>query len=158
MKRFSLFLIPVLAIAVAFWATSGRSQQMPPELKGRQFMHRKLEHSQKVLEGIVVEDFDLIEKNARSLTLLSQAAQWQILPSAEYRQHSEDFRRTTETLAKAAREKNLDGAALAYVQLTLDCVNCHKYVRTFPLDERRKPIKGSLPPEQSDRHRPVGRQ
>jgi hypothetical protein len=139
MKRLLLF-IPVLGLAAVFCATNGRSQQMPPEFKGREFMHRKLEHSQKVLEGIVVEDFDLIEKNARTLNLLSQAAEWQVLPSAEYRRHSEEFRRTTESLVKAAREKNLDGAALAYVQLTLNCVNCHKYVRTFPLDERRKPL------------------
>ena len=146
MKRLMLF-ISVLGLAAVLWATNGRSQQMPPEFKGRQFMHRKLEHSQKVLEGIVVEDFDLIEKNARTLKLLSQAAEWQIFPSAEYRRHSEEFRRTTETLAKAAREKNLDGAALAYVQLTLDCVNCHKYVRTFLVDERRKSKTGDETPD-----------
>ena len=146
MKRL-VFIIPVLGLAAMLCATNGRSQQMPPEFKGREFMHRKLEHTQKALEGIVVEDFYLIEKNARALTLLSQAAEWQIFPSAEYRRHSEEFRRTTETLAKAAREKNLDGAALAYVQLTLDCVNCHKYVRTFPVDERRKPVTGDENPD-----------
>jgi hypothetical protein len=146
MKRL-LFFTLVVASAALPWGITGQSQQVPPELKGRQFMHRKLEHSQKVLEGIVVEDFDLIEKNARNLNLLSQAAEWQILPSAEYRGHSEEFRRTTETLAKAAREKNLDGAALAYVQLTLNCVNCHKYVRTFPLDERRKPVTADEKPD-----------
>jgi hypothetical protein len=110
-------------------------------------MQRKLEHAQKVLEGIVVEDFDLIEKNARALSLLSQAAEWQILPSAEYRRHREEFRRTTESLAKAARDKNVEAAALAYVQLTMNCVNCHKYVRTFPLDERLKPIIGEEKPD-----------
>ena len=31
-----------------------------------------------------------------------------------------------ESIAKA---KNIDGATLAYVQLTVNCVNCHKYVR-----------------------------
>ena len=146
MKRL-LFFIPVLACAALLWVSNGRSQQIPPEFKGREFMHRKLEHSQKVLEGIVVEDFDLIEKNARTLNLLSQAAEWQVFPSAEYRRNSEEFRRTTESLAKSAREKNLDGSALAYVQLTLNCVNCHKYVRTFPVDERRKSFIGEEKPE-----------
>ena len=32
-------------------------------------------------------------------------------------------------LAQKARDRNLDGAALAYVDLTLACVKCHKYVR-----------------------------
>src|SRR5262245_9049066 len=144
MSRFMFwFASPIFVIAAM--TLSGQSQQVPSELKSRQFMHRKLEHSQKVLEGIVLEDFDLIEKNARTLSLLSQAAEWQILPSAEYKKHGEEFRRTAETLGKAARERNLDGSALAYVQLTLNCVDCHKYVRTFrvqekPDDGRRLPI------------------
>ena len=36
---------------------------------------------------------------------------------------------TTERMSKAADEQNLDAAALAYVQLTLNCVDCHKHVR-----------------------------
>jgi hypothetical protein len=32
-------------------------------------------------------------------------------------------------LIRQADKENLDGAALAYVQLTLSCVNCHKVVR-----------------------------
>jgi hypothetical protein len=134
-----IFAITGLAFVTVLLAVNGHSQQVPSELKGRQFMHRKLEHSQKVLEGIVLEDFDLIEKNARTLSLLSQAAEWQILPSADYKKHSEQFRRTAESLGKAAREKNIDGSALAYVQLTLNCVECHKYVRSFRAEEKPMP-------------------
>jgi hypothetical protein len=32
-------------------------------------------------------------------------------------------------LIEKAREKNLDGAALSYVEMTLSCVKCHKHVR-----------------------------
>jgi hypothetical protein len=32
-------------------------------------------------------------------------------------------------MEREARQKNLDGAALKYVELSLKCVNCHKYVR-----------------------------
>jgi hypothetical protein len=138
MKRL-LSVLAVVAILGGFLAMTRASQQVPRELKGREFMRRKLEHSQRVLEGVVQADFELIEKNARSLGLLSQAAEWQILASADYRRHSEEFRRTAELLAKSAREKNLDAAALTYVQLTLNCVHCHKYVRTISLDDRRKP-------------------
>ena len=28
-----------------------------------------------------------------------------------------------------AKAKNLDGATLAYVRLTMNCIECHKYVR-----------------------------
>jgi hypothetical protein len=145
MKR--LVVTAILAgVAIAF-ARAGDSQQVPSELKKREFMKRKLDHSQKVLEGIVLEDFDLIEKNAKTLSLLSQAAEWQILPSAEYKKHGEEFRRTADALGKAAADKNLDAAALKYVELTLNCVNCHKHVRTFRFEDPKKPIeqpKGKL--------------
>jgi hypothetical protein len=39
------------------------------------------------------------------------------------------FRRTADTLSKYAKDKNIDGAALTYVELTLSCVKCHKHVR-----------------------------
>jgi hypothetical protein len=29
-----------------------------------------------------------------------------------------------------AREENLDGATLAYVELTINCVACHRHVRS----------------------------
>ena len=93
------------------------------------FMRAKLQHSQKVIEGLAVEDFDLIAKHAQELSLLSRAVDWQVLETPEYKQHSMEFRRRAEALAEAAKNKNLDGAALQYLDVTLKCVNCHKYVR-----------------------------
>jgi hypothetical protein len=43
--------------------------------------------------------------------------------------HSNDFRRSADSIVQAAKAKNLDGAALAYVDMTLTCVRCHKHVR-----------------------------
>ena len=93
------------------------------------FMKAKLQHSQKILEGLATENFDLIAKNAQDLSLLSLAADWQVLETPEYNQHSQEFRRSADGLKEAAQKKNLDGAALSYVDVTLKCVNCHKYVR-----------------------------
>jgi cytochrome c556 len=95
----------------------------------RDFMRRKLSHSQKILEGLVIEDFDLMAKNAQQLSLLSLDASWQVVESMEYSQQSLEFRRAADSLTAAAKKKNLDGAALAYVEVTMKCVNCHKYVR-----------------------------
>ncbi len=93
-------------------------------------MRVKLMHSQKVLEGLTTENFDLIAKHAQDLTLLSQDASWRVLMTGEYAERSIDFRRATLELTKAGKEKNLDGATLAYVNVTLKCVECHKYVRS----------------------------
>ncbi len=97
------------------------------------FMRAKLEHSKKAIEGLALEDFPLIARESQELSLLSQATNWQVLQTAEYLQQSAEFRRTADALTEAAREKNLDGAALRYVELTMKCVSCHKYVRKVKL-------------------------
>lgn len=126
-------LLPLIAASLVLW--SGRGTTAPPNEVGP-FMQLKLQHSQKVFEGIVLENYDKIAQNAQELTLLSQAASWQVLQTPEYLQHSSEFRRATEALTKAGREKNLDGAALAYMEVTMKCVNCHKYVRDVRMADR----------------------
>jgi hypothetical protein len=93
------------------------------------FMRAKLEHSQDALEGLTTENFELIAKSAGQMEVLSQEAAWQVLQTPEYRLQSGEFRRATRAMKDAALKKNLDGAALAYVDLTLKCVRCHEYVR-----------------------------
>ena len=117
----------VVAVIVA-GSLIGSGQSEEPN-KVRDFMRVKLSYSQKVLEGLTTEDFDLIAKNSQAMSLLSQATNWQMLTTAEYLQQSQDFRHTADALTEAAMKKNLDGAALAFVELTMKCINCHKYVR-----------------------------
>ena len=93
------------------------------------FMRAKLGHSQNVLEGLALEDFELIERAAHDLALASQASSWQVLQTEDYARQSDDFRRSCNALRRAAKEKNLDGAALAWMEVTMKCVQCHKYVR-----------------------------
>jgi len=92
-------------------------------------MRRKLDNSQKVLEGIALSDFDMIAKHAEALIAVSKQAQWRVLRTPDYDLYSNDLRRNAEALIHQSKEKNLDGAALAYVDLTLTCVKCHKHVR-----------------------------
>lgn len=124
--KLSIVLGAIAAICIIF-VDPGRSA---PQLPISKFMRQKLEHSQKVLEGLALEDYDLIAENAESLAVLSQAAGWQVLKTPEYAQHSTEFLRLAKQLGEMAEKKNLDGAAFTYVQLTINCVNCHKYVRT----------------------------
>ena len=92
-------------------------------------MRAKLGHAQNVLEGLAVEDFDLIDRGANDLALASQASSWQVLQTADYARHSDEFRRSCNALRTAAKARNLDGAALAWMEVTMKCIQCHKYVR-----------------------------
>jgi hypothetical protein len=115
-------------VAVSLLGVAGSSQSEEPK-KEIPLMQRKLQASQKVLEGVAVNDFDKIGKNAEELLTLSKLAEWRIIKSPRYEMFSGEFQRTAETLIKNAKDKNLDAAALTYVELTLTCVKCHKYVR-----------------------------
>jgi hypothetical protein len=42
---------------------------------------------------------------------------------------SVEFRRSTDALSLAAKEKNLNKATLAYLGVTMKCVSCHEHVR-----------------------------
>ena len=95
------------------------------------FMRAKLKHSQNVLEGLVLGDYDKIVKGAQEMSLLSLAASWQVLQTPEYNDYSRKFRDATDNLSDVAKKKNLDAATVAYNRVTLRCVECHKYVRTI---------------------------
>jgi hypothetical protein len=104
--------------------------QVPEVPKDRNtFMQLKLRNAQLILEGVSVKDFKLIESSAETLVLLSQKAQFQMGNIPGYERYGDEFRRTAESLIRLSKDKNLDGAALAYVQLTTNCVNCHRHLR-----------------------------
>jgi cytochrome c556 len=63
------------------------------------------------------------------MSLLCQDEQWATLRTKEYAERSTEFRRSVDAITSAAREKNLDAATLAYVDATMQCISCHKYVR-----------------------------
>lgn len=135
-RRLGWLMVGVASIALV--AVSSFAAKPRPNAVG-EFMRAKLEHSQKLLEGLALEDFELIARQSQDLSLLSQATNWQVLQTAEYLEMSGEFRRTADALTQAAREKNLDGAALRYVDLTMKCVNCHKYVRKVRLAAAPQP-------------------
>jgi hypothetical protein len=125
MRRF-LCVITGLALAVSLPTLSGHGQE---PARARTLMQRKLDHAQKVLEGVAISDFNLIAKHAEELIQISKMADWKVVKSPQYEVHSMDFRRAADRLVKEADNKNTDAAALAYVEMTLTCVKCHKYVR-----------------------------
>jgi hypothetical protein len=133
--------LPLLIVTVALLAANAQEDR-PANKVGADsakeveaFMRLKLEHSQKLLEGVTLADFGSIKKHAQKLGALSQDENWRVVQTREYRESSSDFQKITERMSKAADEQNLDAATLAYVQLTLNCVDCHKHVR----DQNRSP-------------------
>jgi hypothetical protein len=91
-------------------------------------MQKKLEYSKNILDGLVSEDYDVIRSNAKALNELGKK-KWMENESSEYRTQNQVFWFTAGSLALAAEQKNIDGATLAYTQMTVSCINCHKLIR-----------------------------
>ncbi len=122
----------IALIAVAVILVGGLTAviaQSKRERAAKEFMRDKLELSQRVLEGIVTEDYDLIIAKGSKLSAMTKEADWRLFENPNYDQQSATFRRHVDSLVKAAKNKDSDAATLAYVRITMSCVDCHKLVR-----------------------------
>ncbi len=119
-------LFAIAVVAVSLWVTLLLSRQSDPL---ETIMQWKLEYAHNLLQALILEDFDAMDRNAERLQRLSEASNWNVLRTHEYTRHSSEFRRAVDALERAAQEKDIDSAALAYVEMTLQCVQCHTYVR-----------------------------
>ena len=121
-----------LVLTVVFAVVVGLAAAFPQSKRNRatkELMREKLELSQRVLEGLATEDYDLITAKGTRLSAMSKEADWRVFENPDYDQQSTIFRRNVNSLVKAAKDKNLDAATLAYVRVTMSCVDCHKLVR-----------------------------
>lgn len=87
-----------------------------------------------------MEDYEAISKSAQDLIMFSHESDWNVITTERYLQMSSEFRSSADRLRKAGHEKNIDSATLAYFEVTLNCVRCHKYVR----DEKMKNAGGGI--------------
>lgn len=101
-------------------------------------MQAKLVHAERVLEGLVTQDFAAIEKAAAGLSSISLSPPPDLNKAGDktdaqvYEHFRMEFARLAGQLESNARRKEL--AATAYVQqnLTATCIACHDYIRDYP--------------------------
>jgi len=126
MKRL-MICVAATAVALSGWMAWA---QKPAEAEPNFWMKKKLESSQHILAGLATADFDQISKSAKSMNNLTQIERWTRRTNAEeYRTQLRVFRFANEDLVREADKKNIEGVSLAFSQLTLSCVNCHKLIR-----------------------------
>jgi hypothetical protein len=137
LKRRGLILsVVIVSLGAGAGAWVVRSDDDPQERVGgrddiplREFMRQKLDASNQILEGLVMDDPALIKEGADVLNQMSTAERWRVQNDALYRNFSVDFQRITSSLAEAADEGDTDRAALNWMDATMSCIECHRYVR-----------------------------
>lgn len=143
MNRLFYFLFLAGAVLTSFCAADDKKPPTKkPEPKGVQkpdekiddknpsiWMKKKLDYSQNILAGITMEDFDKIADNARAMKGLGKFEAFVRSRNAAYTRQLQAFEDINDEIIRQADNDNVEGVALAFTQLTINCVTCHKVLR-----------------------------
>jgi cytochrome c556 len=129
MNRKLIALATCVTVVALGWPFSAKAREEEQQGKVKKIMEDKLKNSQKILEGIALNDYDKISRSAAELIQLTKTEEWHVVKTPRYEMHSNEFQRTAELIIQKAKNKNIDGVTLAYFEMTMSCVRCHQYVR-----------------------------
>jgi hypothetical protein len=100
-----------------------------PSKPGSFWMDQKLRLSKEILSGLARADFEALGKNAERIRGLNRVEKFVRRGPEGYRDLLRQFNMANNALIRAAQEENLEGATLAFNQMTISCVNCHRHLR-----------------------------
>lgn len=113
-----------------------KAQESVPEVTNEKpmsfWMAQKIELSKKILESLTKEDFKTLESDATQLRTLGKIEGFVRRQDGAYRRYQQQFDSALLDVANQARAHNVEGATLAFNQLTTSCVACHKRLRQQP--------------------------
>jgi hypothetical protein len=121
LSALAVILLPALALSLRAGDEPTKSTSV--------WMNQKLLASQAVLTALARGDFNGIETNAKAMSLVEILEKAFRADTPGYRTQLRLFEFADRELIRAAQEKNLEAATLAFNQLTISCVSCHKIVR-----------------------------
>ena len=143
MKRIQAVLLAAL-VSIASWAAEPQTDVPTEKPQGKAdqgqaeqveekpmsfWMEKKLEHSQAILRGLAMGDFEDVKYNAGRLKVLNRVEGFVRRKNPDYRAHLNTFSRVSAEIERQAVKQNIEGATLAFNQLTVSCVECHKSLR-----------------------------
>ncbi|KAA5546877.1 hypothetical protein FYK55_00135 [Roseiconus nitratireducens] len=104
------------------------------------WMEKKMGYAQQILRSLATGDYDAIHKDAKQLRTLSRVEGFVRSRNPEYQVQLKIFERVCDELARQSEQENLSGVTMAFNQLTVSCVECHRSLR----------VTDGLPSDQND--------
>ena len=99
------------------------------------WMERKLDYSQSVFRALALGDLETVKLKAAQMNLVGKVEGFARIKNKPYQAQLHAFDRVSREIAQQADKGNIEGATLAFNQLTVSCVQCHKLLRA---DDRRE--------------------
>lgn len=124
--------VVVFAFSIGRGIAEDKPKPTPTPDKAGEWMKKKLELSQAILDGLTHGDFAAVEGDAQRLNLVGYLEKLLTVDKPQYKEYMRQlsyFEMANRELLRQARAKNVEGAVLAYNQLNTSCVQCHKVVR-----------------------------
>jgi cytochrome c556 len=116
------------AVVILLIANVGVTASAAQTIGLNRVMRAKLEHAQQILGDVVTSNWSGLEQHSQELRRAAEDPAWAVLTTPEYVRQTGAFLRASDDLLEAAKQRDLEGAPLAYVSLTMSCVQCHRYV------------------------------
>ncbi|MDD5140766.1 MAG: hypothetical protein PHY43_10960 [Verrucomicrobiales bacterium] len=135
-KWISSVVLATLVVSGLFAADVVQKKMSPTEI----FMRQKLGYSEKIVEGITLENYDLVISNGYRLMLMTQSNVWVETKDAVYLEKTAHYRGDVVAMVDAARASNTWDVLTAYTKVTADCVDCHQ---TFRREQHVKSVEKS---------------
>jgi len=132
--------VAIVVMAVGLSGSPGSAQTTALA----RLMRQKLDHAQALLAAVTTSNWQQLEQHSEALVQITNDPAWIVLRTPEYTRQSQAFLRATEEMVDAAKRRDPDAAPLAYVSLTLSCVQCHRYVARARVADAHQAL--SLPP------------
>jgi hypothetical protein len=117
-------------------------------------MRAKLASSQKILEGLMTQDFGLIENGGRELAKICEATQWHAKEDQVYAHYRDELRRSSQKLVQLAEDEDQDGATYTYMHSITTCTSCHDYCRDVLHLAAKEPMLQAIPTAKPSDDRP----
>jgi cytochrome c556 len=133
----SLVAVSVLALALGGLRAAQERDAQPdardePEQRRKilaPVMAKKLRYSHRLMTSLATEDFAQMATDAWEVRRIGETALMKVSPNQDYVKYATEFSSAVEELQRRAKAHDLNGATLSYIRLTMNCVECHKYVR-----------------------------
>lgn len=119
----------VVCIVGVTWNSFAQENDHSDAIARRDFMRAKMMYSSNILQGLTSHDFKTIEESADEISGLTRAEEWLAVKDEDYARMSNELRISADRLKKAAKEENIDGATLRFVDMTVKCIDCHEHIR-----------------------------
>lgn len=124
--------IGILAVATVTFAALAAQYELrtEPRTVSRGYMRQKLVYSQGILEGLSLEKFDLVTKNAIRVRNMKLTNVMYAVKNPLYMSHITNYHHAIDRLLEASTEKDLARSTRAYQGVIQSCVDCHRDYRT----------------------------